>query len=194
MSKYIDFSELKKTVSIEQAADFLGLELKQSQHQLRGACPTCNSGRERALAITPEKQLFYCFASETGGDCIKLVAHIKGIKQQEAAQELAEHFDRKVQATVPQRTESRKQPASTFDPEAFGKRLVYTNEVSALGINEEDAVRLGIGFHPQRKMVYLPIRNVDGSIAGFIGCQPGSQLKMPPQWLHQTNVVRLRRA
>jgi hypothetical protein len=41
-------------------------------------------------------------------------------------------------------------------------------------------------------IVYLPIRNDDGSISGFIGFADG-QLKMPPQWI-QTNVVKLKRA
>jgi hypothetical protein len=39
--------------------------------------------------------------------------------------------------------------------------------------------RLQIGF--TRGRVYFPIRNEDGSIAGFVGYADG-QLKMPPQW------------
>src|SRR5258708_29156140 len=44
-----------------------------------------------------------------------------------------------------------------------------------------------IGF--TRGRVYFPIRNEDGSIAGFVGYADG-QLKMPPQWIG-TNVVKL---
>jgi hypothetical protein len=47
-----------------------------------------------------------------------------------------------------------------------------------------------IGF--TRGRVYFPIRNEDGSIAGFVGYADG-QLKMPPQWIG-TNVVKLKRA
>jgi len=50
--------------------------------------------------------------------------------------------------------------------------------------------RLQIGF--TRGRVYFPIRNEDGSIAGFVGYADG-QLKMPPQWIG-TNVVKLKRA
>lgn len=187
---YIDFQELKNKLTMEQVADYLNLDLKPSGNQLRGNCPACNSDNPRTLAITPSKGMFYCFDAETGGDIIKLVAHVRGIKQMEAAQELTNHFDRKVTAPQPTRRETTR--PTTFDPEAFGKKLVYSDEVEALGLNQQDAERLTIGFHPQRKMVYLPIRNMDGTIAGFIGCPPQSALKMPPQWL-QSSVVPFRK-
>jgi hypothetical protein len=46
-------------------------------------------------------------------------------------------------------------------------KLAFTDEVAELGITEEDAVRLQIGF--TRGKVYFPVRNDDGSISGFIG-------------------------
>ena len=73
---------------------------------------------------------------------------------------------------------------------AFAAKLSFTDEVAELGISEEDATRLQIGF--TRGRVYFPIRNEDGSISGFVGYADG-QLKMPPQWI-QTNVVKLKRA
>ena len=36
---FIDFAELKRNVSIEQAAKLLNLSLKPSASQLRGSCP-----------------------------------------------------------------------------------------------------------------------------------------------------------
>jgi hypothetical protein len=80
--------------------------------------------------------------------------------------------------------------SKAFDPIAFAAKLAFTDEVAELGISEEDATRLQIGF--TRGKVYLPIRNDDGSISGFIGFADG-RLKMPPQWI-QTNVVKLKRA
>jgi hypothetical protein len=77
-----------------------------------------------------------------------------------------------------------------FDPQAFASKLTFTDEVAALGISEEDATRPQIGF--TRGKVYFPIRNEDGSIAGFVGYVDG-QIKMPPAWI-RTNVVKLKRA
>lgn len=95
MPETIDFAAIKETVSIEAAARFLGLKLVQHQDTFRCACPVCKRGGERAIIITPAKKAFYCHGTcRTGGDAIKLVAHVRGIKQVEAAKLLMEHFMR----------------------------------------------------------------------------------------------------
>jgi DNA primase len=193
---YIDFADLKRQVSIEQAAELLGLQLKKEKTQLRGSCPSCNAGGDRALAITPDRGLFYCFPSKSGGDCLALVQHITGVDLQEAAQFLLPQ-----ELTVPAPNAPKKETApkrdTTFDPAAFGAKLAYTPEVEALGITQEDAERLGIGFYAgagmMRGRVCFPVRNEDGSVAGFIGAR-GSDLKVPKTWLPPSNVVKLRRA
>jgi len=125
--------------------------------------------------------LFYCFEAKIGGDCLALVQHITGLEVQDAA-----HFLAPKEATVPQagRAETTA-PKNEFDPAVFAQKLVFSPEVSALGISEEDATRLGIGFHPQRKTVYFPQKDETGFIAGFIAFKDG-KLVMPPKWLeHQ---------
>jgi len=76
---FVDFAELKARVSIEQAAQMLGLHLVPHGSQSRSPCPACKSGGDRALVVTPAKGLFYCFAQKIGGDAIALTAHIRGI-------------------------------------------------------------------------------------------------------------------
>jgi len=44
MSHAIDFGELKQRVSIERAAEMLGIKLTKSGPQLRGPCPICKAG------------------------------------------------------------------------------------------------------------------------------------------------------
>ena len=58
---FIDFAELKGRVHIEDVAQMLALDLRPHGPQLRGSCPTCRSGGDRALVVTPAKQAFYCF-------------------------------------------------------------------------------------------------------------------------------------
>jgi hypothetical protein len=53
LSLTIDFVELKQCVSIEQAADMLGIKLKNSGSQLRGRCPICQDNSDRAFVIKP---------------------------------------------------------------------------------------------------------------------------------------------
>lgn len=201
---YIDFNELKAALPIDQAAELLGLTLKQEGSQFRTACPKCQSGGDRAIVLTPSKGLYYCFSSKKGGDVIGLAAHVLGVKDADAAHYLANQLgtetvpDRdtvlisKSRATAPQKTEGGKQPAP-FDPQKFAAKLVYSEEVKELGISEEDAARLGVGFHPQRKKVYFCLRNPDGSTSGYVSFV--GQLSLPPQWLVSArNVVALRRA
>jgi DNA primase len=86
---FVDFAALKERVSIEHAIQLLGLQLKPAGNQLRGPCPICKTGGDRALVVTPAKGMFYCFMAQTGGDQIALVAHVKACKTTEAANFLA---------------------------------------------------------------------------------------------------------
>ncbi len=97
--------------------------------------------------------------------------------------------------TVPQKTESRKQPAPTFNPEDYLTKLVYNDDVAALGINEEDAQALGIGFVNtglHRGRLAIALRWPTGEIAGF-GSVEGGTIKLPSK-LIQPKVVALKRA
>lgn len=191
---YVDFAALKEAVTIEQAADYLGLALKVSNKQLRGACPACQSGGDRILAITPAKGLFYCFHAEIGGDCIKLVAHIRGIKQQEAAGELAERFLKTVPSTVP-RSHQAKEQFPQFDADAYGKTLDPEHpSVEAVGFDTDTAKALGLGYSSKgllRGLVAVPLRLADGTVAGYIGI---TEAKLPAEFnLNPSNVVPIRR-
>jgi CHC2 zinc finger len=197
MPGFIPFKELAERVDVAQVAQHLGLQIKGKDN--RSSCPACQSDNERALQLFPETNSFRCYTASVSGDCIALLAHVKGTGMYAAAKQLGELFGtptsgRNTSPTTPQKPEGRTaqaQPAP-FDPDKFAKNLVYSDEVAALDISEEDALRLGIGWHPKRKAVYFPIRNPDGTVSGFIGSQQ-SQLKLPPQWL-PSKVVRLRRA
>jgi DNA primase len=172
MFKFIDFGELKERVSIEDAMKLLDLNMKQSGKQYRGQCPTCE-GSDRGLVITPDKGVYYCFSEAKGGDCIALAAHIKGCSAKEAAQFLS--------GPVPEeRTQERPKSSEGFKPLEY---LDPDHEaVEAVGFEPEDARALGIGYAPRgvlRGTVAVPMRNTDGSIAGYIGI---TEAKLPPKW------------
>ena len=197
---FLDFKAIKQAVTLERAAQCLNLSVKQSGHQLRGLCPACQTDNERSLALTPSKGVWYCHSAQVGGDVIALVAHVLDLSQKDAAQWLQDTLPQEREATVPKTT--RREPTRphsrekepSFDPDAFGKKLLFTDEVSALGISEEDALRLLIGFHPNHKRVYFPVRNSDGSIAGFVGVKDAEAVKLPPKWIAPNNIDRIKRA
>lgn len=209
---FINFAELKAAIPVDDAARALGLQLTPDGDGYRAPCPYCKSNDKRAIKVTPGVG-FYCHSGgkEASGSVIDLVKHVRGYKTLgEAAQFLVDEFgtiDSTVNShsnstvsnnrtTVPQ--EQRREPTRSpkreteFDPEAFRKKLKFTDEVAALGFSEEDAERFDIGFY--RGLVYFPIRHSNGSISGFIGRDPETgELKLPPKWLEPSNVVPLPR-
>lgn len=192
-STFIDFQELKSRVRIEHVISMLGLQMKDHQGQHRGACPVCKSGGDRALVITEVKASFYCFAAKKGGDIISLVSHIRGIGQREAAEEIARHFGLmdNTAPTVPQEQQKREPTLSPLQYLEHDHPLL-----DALGIEPEDAERIGIGYAPKGTLsghVAIPVRLPDGSLVGYVGIQ---EAKLPKSWRYPEdtpqNVVRLR--
>jgi CHC2 zinc finger len=205
-----DFQLIKAQVTIEAAAQFLNLELRPMGAALRGPCPACQSGGDRALVVTPSKQLFYCFAAGIGGDLISLWGHIEKCSPADSGRQIADNFgvgNRGTSAPVktsapvhnspsPHKSEAKSRhtpgtPPREFDPAAFASKLQYTDEVSALDISEEDATRLGIGF--TRGKLYIALRDEYGFTTGFVAFADGV-LKMPPKLLPNPSVVELKRA
>ncbi len=121
---FIDYAELKTRVSIQDTIRKLELELKPTGHQLRGFCPQCRAGGDHALVISPDKSLFYCFNAKTGGDQIALVAHLKEMKTNEAANWLAGTVPQNNKTKAVSTTSPPAPPAKAgFDPERCAERL-----------------------------------------------------------------------
>lgn len=171
---YIDFETVKEQVKIEDAVSMLDLDLKPRNNQLRGPCPICEKGGERALCVTPQKGKWYCFGCQTGGDVIALAAHLKGIHPKEAA-----HF---LMGTVPQENKPTEGPKSSegFSPLDY---LQPDHEaVEALGLDPEDAKKIGAGYAPRgvmRGQVAFPVRDETGKLLGYIGVQ---EAVLPKGW------------
>ena len=129
--------------------------------------------------ITPEKGVFYCFSDQTGGDQLQLVAHIRQCGVKDAAQWIAGD-------TADRPTGRRAEPMEREGAERGFQPLDYLDPdhaaVLALGFEPEDARALGIGYAPRgvlRGTVAVPVRNADGSIAGYLGI---TEATLPPRW------------
>lgn len=166
MSSFIDYAELKTRVSIHDAIQKLGLELKPAGQQLRGFCPKCMQGGDRALVITPAKGLFYCFTAKTGGDQIALAAHLKDLKTNEAANWLA--------GTVPQNTTKASSattppaPPAKFDPSKYAEGL----KTDGAPLDPDTCKRWGCGMAVKgvlRGRLALPVTDLAGSVLAYIG-------------------------
>lgn len=156
----VDFAELKRELTIEQIAQWLGLETTGANGQLRCRCPVRDGGK-RALVITPQRGLFYCFAPEcqTGGDLIELVAHCRQMSTRDAALEVQAAFGAR-----PAPPDGLDKVAGYLDPDHAA--------VQALGFTAEAATALGIGYAGRGIMkgrVLIPLRMADGTLTGYAG-------------------------
>jgi DNA primase len=183
---FVDFAELKTRVSIDQAAQMLGLNLKLHGNQYRADCPVCKTGGDRALIVSPTKGLFYCFAAKLGGDAIALTAHIRGLSVKDAADQLNRAFGTvqnstgtvsKNRATAPQAQAARKQ--SAFDPEAYAARLDAAHaSLAPLGISAETLTDWRAGYASSgtnRGRLAIALHDRDGNILGFAGRSLGDE-------------------
>ena len=171
---FVDYATLKERVRIEQAFPMLNLQMKQHGDQWRGACPICKQGGDRALVVTISKGLFYCFAAQSGGDVIALVAHIKGLKANEAANEIAQHFGR---STVPSNSTVSKERATPPQEQKAGfNPLTYLEAkheaVQALGLSPETCQTFGAGYAGKgimRGRLAIPIHDRAGTLLAYCG-------------------------
>src|SRR5437016_5593638 len=87
------FEEVRNGVTIAQAIDYLGLQATETKgDQLRFGCPKCGGTDRRTLSVNLQKG-YRCFAGDKkGDDATALVAHVRGIRNGEAAQLLKDHF------------------------------------------------------------------------------------------------------
>jgi len=173
MAGFLDFNELKARVSIEDAMRLCNLDMTKRGETYRGKCPVCEGSKDRDLVVTPSKNVFYCFRAKEGGDQIKLVTHLKGLAAREAALFL--------NGTDPKEKAKADTPSEGFKPLDY---LQHDHEaVIALGFEPDVALALGIGHAPRgilKGTVAVPVRNRDGTIAGYIGLTDVERL--PPKW------------
>lgn len=174
---FVDFAALKERVAIDDVLSDLGLQMKHHAGQWRGPCPTCKTGGNRALVITPEKSAFYCFGGRNGGDVIALVAHIRGLSMKDAGLELARMTGKGSGAedhpsvrgdTVPE--ERNKGDARSLQPLAY---LQPDHElVAKLGLSHDSCEQFGAGYAPKgimRGRLAIPIHDLDGNLVAYCG-------------------------
>jgi DNA primase len=211
---FVDFQELKQKISIHQCLTMLGVTLKVGGEQMRGPCPACKTGGDRALVVTPSKNIFYCFAAKKGGDQIALVSHIRGLGAKEAANAIAEHYGTNIlpvprngtvpsngtssRGTVPQGQEAKERPPEALKPLDY--LLAEHEAVQALGLASEACGAFGAGYAPKgimRGRVAIPIHDPTGQkLLAYVGRAVGNEepkLLFPKNYDPQTTLFNAHR-
>lgn len=171
------FTDVKENVTIEQAAQYLGLKLIKTapSGERRYKCPVCETKDPDPLCIGDQAFTCYGTGKKPHGDVIALVAHCKGISQTEAAKLLAKHFLASAStATKPRQT--------TADGE--GGRSVAGNApaLELLGISDDLAELLGILVEDGR--VLFEMRDPQGVKHGTLGIATRDDIPLV-EWTEQ---------
>ena len=82
---------------VEVASEFTAL--RRQGTNFVGLCPY-HSEKTPSFSVSPEKNFYYCFGCQKGGDAIKLVSELKSFSFVEAVSYLAERFDVKLKFEV----------------------------------------------------------------------------------------------
>lgn len=174
---HLSFVEIKERVNIEQVLPLVGLTLKRYQSQLRGVCPICKEGGDRAFVVTPAKGLYYCFGKcGTGGDMLSLVANVKQCSVREAAEFIAARTG----ITGKRSGDNSTAPGGGSPQPLSGKEglkpleyLQASHEaVQALGVRPETCEHFGAGFAPKgimRGRLAIPIHDMAGTLLAYCG-------------------------
>ena len=80
------FAQIKATVSVKEAAEHYGLEVR------RGGMVCCPFHADRTPSMKVNEDYFYCFGCGTSGDVIDFVARLFHLPPAKAAKKLAEDF------------------------------------------------------------------------------------------------------
>ncbi|WP_349947315.1 CHC2 zinc finger domain-containing protein [Lacrimispora sp. BS-2] len=114
------FHKVKESVSMQAVAEYYGLQVNKKGLCL---CPF-HQDKDPSMKIYPNGKGFYCFTCGTGGDQIKFAALYQGIRNEEAAKELAAAFS--VPVTVPvtyrEKREAERKRKRRQNVAAFAKR------------------------------------------------------------------------
>lgn len=179
----IDFNAIKSAAAIDTVLRTLSVpKLVQHGDQFRAPCPTCKTGGDRALVVTVSKRSFYCFANKRGGDCIALVAHVRGMSQRDAAMYIVQRLQL---GNLVDKGERRAPSSSSPEPTGRGaaspvframEPLLYLDahheSVAALGITSETAEHFKAGYAGRgtlRGRFCVPIHAIDGMLIAYVG-------------------------
>ena len=114
------FRKVKESVSMQAVAEYYGLQVNKKGLCL---CPF-HQDKDPSMKIYPNGKGFYCFTCGTGGDQIKFAALFQGIRNEEAAKELAAAFHVPISepVTYREKREAERKRKRRQEVAAFGKR------------------------------------------------------------------------
>jgi len=155
---------------VDLVGEYLGLEKKGKNYV--GLCPFHHE-KTPSFTVSPEKQLFYCFGCNEGGDLFKFIMNMEGVSFPEALRMLAERAG----VTLPEEKknasrESRREPLVQLNQLAmqyFYYMLNSTQEgkksldyLTRRGIDAQAVEKFCLGYAPAKWDAFLKLAQKKG--------------------------------
>jgi len=122
------FSFVKNKVSIlDVVLDYSSL--KQAGNYWKGMCPFHNE-TDASFTVSPDRQIFYCFGCNEGGDVVTFISKVENLSMIEAAQHLIEKYNIKLDKTL------EKELSKSFGDSKNKNQFFHTCESFANWISE----------------------------------------------------------
>lgn len=205
---FVDFSQVKKSVSIVQILEHYGLtsKLRQSGDKFSGSCPIHNGDNPTHFRVSISKNCWNCFGKcQRGGNILDFVSLKEEVSIRQAALLIQEWFgiasrranrpDDKPQSSA---TKPKPQPKAgidcsdsdnrtenaplTFSLEHLDKAHPYLAE---RGLNEATIEAFGLGFCKKGLLtgrIAIPIHNTSGALVAYAGRWVGNPPEETPKY------------
>jgi DNA primase len=183
MDEWVDFSAVKRAVSLEVVLRHYQVRgLRRRRDQLVGCCPIHRGERDDSFRASLSKNVFHCFACQSHGNVLDLVAAMEKCSIRKAACRLQEWFGIAVsgapaglEAESAGKTELVREKAGSNPPLDFALTGVDHAHpyLQQRGVDRTTAAEFGMGFYGGPGLmsgrIVIPIRNPGGEIVAYAG-------------------------
>lgn len=207
-SDFVDFSHVKKSVTIVQILEHYGLtsKLQQNGDKFTGPCPIHDGENPTHFRVSISKNCWNCFGKcKQGGNILDFVSLKEGINIREAALRIQKWFgiespkppksgSRDDDSPTPKRKEQteKKQEASS-DASTENKPLTFSLQnldkthpyLAERGLTAETTETFGLGFCKKGILadhIVIPIHNATGQLVAYAGRWPGQPPDDKPKY------------
>jgi len=184
MSGWVDFRELRQSLSIERVLTGYRVPLKRvGGHQLRGPCPLPTHGSERSrksFSVDTAKNVWACHSASccearegrVGGNVLDLVACLEGCSLRQAALRLQEEW-RGAGRQRASTGSSTSRGADRPHPLSFSLRLGWHPYLEERAVDPATAAWFGVGYYAGggwlRNRMVFPIHDAEGQLVAYAG-------------------------
>ena len=130
--------EIRTRTNIVEVVSECGVALRPAGRNYKGLCPF-HDEKTPSFTVSVEKQIFYCFGCQTGGNAISFVQKYEGKSFRETMEWLADRLNISLPSQDARETESRRRLTSLEDLNRFAveyyHRQLLTDRIGTSAMN-----------------------------------------------------------